>query len=141
MVRYIDGSVVAQLGTPDMRTPIAYCMAYPHRIDSQVAALDFTQISALTFAHPDMKKFVCLKLAFDALKTGGDACCVLNAANEIAVEAFLNKKIRFSDIPRLVEAGLGQIDLQASSNIADLLDKDRQTRYYINCLLEKEFLC
>ena len=141
MVRFIDGSVVAQLGTPDMRTPIAYCMAYPERIDSQVAALDFTQISALTFTHPDLEKFVCLRLAFDALKAGGDACCVLNAANEVAVEAFLNKKIRFSDIPRLVEAGLGQIDLQASSNINDLLDKDRQTRYYINCLLEKEFLC
>ena len=93
------------------------------------------------FAYPDMEKFVCLKLAFDALKTGGDACCVLNAANEVAVEAFLNNKIRFSDIPRLVEAGLGGVDLKASSNITDLLDKDQQTRYYINCLLEKEFLC
>ena len=141
MVRYIDGSIVAQLGTPDMRTPIAYCMAYPKRINSQVTALDFTQISALTFTHPDTEKFVCLKLSFDALKTGGDACCVLNAANEVAVEAFLNNKIRFSDIPRLVEAGLGGVDLKASSNITDLLDKDQQTRYYINCLLEKEFLC
>ena len=141
MVRYIDGSVVAQLGTPDMRTPIAYCMAYPHRIDSQVAALDFTQIRALTFSHPDTEKFVCLKLAFEALKAGGDACCILNAANEVAVESFLNRKIRFSDIPRLIEASLEQMDLHGSGNIADLLDKDQQTRYYINCLLEKEFLC
>lgn len=129
MVRYKDGSVLAQLGTPDMRTPIAYCMGEPQRIESGVEALDFKQLSQLTFAEPDLNRFPCLRLAMEALASGGDAPCVLNAANEVAVAAFLQQKIGFCDIASLVEQVLSQADLQGSHNIEQLLQKDAWARH------------
>ncbi len=130
MVQYRDGSVIAQLGSPDMRTPIANALAWPSRIDAGVADLDFTRLSGLTFEAPDMTRFPCLSLAFAALESGGDASAVLNAANEIAVAAFLERRIRFTDIPVLVEDALSRIDLSASASLAALLDKDAETRRY-----------
>lgn len=128
MVRYVDGSVLAQLGTPDMRTPIAYCLGLPERIDAGVAPLDFFRLNALTFRQPDMQRFPCLQLAFDALRHGQDAPCVLNAANEIAVAAFLRGNILFTDIARVVEDSLDVCKLDASATIDELLDKDAAAR-------------
>ena len=108
MVEYIDGSVLAQLGSPDMRTPIAYSMGWPKRIAAPVERLDFAKISALTFFEPDTQKFPALRLAREALEAGGEAPCVLNAANEQAVAAFLEGKIPFLGIAKLVEAALDQ---------------------------------
>ncbi len=101
MVSYVDGSVLAQLGNPDMRTPIAHALAYPERIESGVAQLDLTQIATLQFERPDFNRFPCLALAFEALKAGGTAPALLNAANEIAVQAFLDLKIGFRQIDRV----------------------------------------
>ena len=108
MVRYRDGSVLAQLGNPDMRTPIAYCLGLPERIDSGVGELDFGALSALTFQKPDFDRFPCLKLAYQAMNAGGSAPCVLNAANEVAVAAFLDKRIKFTDIAKVVAHCLAQ---------------------------------
>ena len=128
MVRYRDGSVLAQLGTPDMRTPIAYCMGEPKRMDSGVTPLDFTTLSQLTFAEPDLERFPCLRLAMEALASGGDAPCVLNAANEVAVAAFLQQQIGFTDIARVVEQVLAEANTQISHNIDDLLAIDAWAR-------------
>src|SRR6185436_17953078 len=92
LVSYVDGSVLAQLGNPDMRTPIAHALAYPERMVSGVAQIDLAQIARLTFERPDLQRFPCLKLAYDALQAGGTAPAILNAANEIAVQAFLDRK-------------------------------------------------
>jgi 1-deoxy-D-xylulose-5-phosphate reductoisomerase len=102
MVSYVDGSVLAQLGNPDMRTPIAHALAYPERISSGVAQLDLTQIATLQFEKPDFNRFPCLALAFDALRAGGTAPALLNAANEVAVQAFLDLKIGFRQIDRVI---------------------------------------
>ena len=128
MVRYQDGSVIAQLGTPDMRTPIAYAMAWPQRITAPVAPLDFMALSGLTFEQPDLQRFPCLRLAFDCLRTGGDASAVLNAANEVAVAAFLDGRIAFLQIPQLIERALAQADLAASGDLDSLLEKDAMVR-------------
>jgi len=103
MVQYRDGSVLAQLGRPDMRTPIAHALAWPDRIDSGVTPLDFTEIAGLHFEAPDLERFPCLRLAFEAMRTGGTAPTVLNAANEIAVEAFLAGSVSFLQLAELVE--------------------------------------
>ena len=108
MVEYIDGSVLAQLGSPDMRTPIAYAMGWPDRMAAPVERLDLTKMSGLTFFEPDIVKFPALRLAREALEVGGKAPCVLNAANEIAVAAFLDGQIKFLDIPHIVESALEQ---------------------------------
>ena len=102
MVAYRDGSVLAQLGTPDMRTPIAHALAWPQRIESGVERLNLAQESELSFRQPDLERFPCLDLAFEAMRVGESAPVVLNAANEIAVEAFLDERITFSAIPSLV---------------------------------------
>lgn len=128
MVRYADGSVLAQMGSPDMRTPIAYCLGLPERIESGVASLDFYHLGDLSFRQPDTQRFPCLQLAFDALREGGDAPCVLNAANEVAVAAFLRRAIRFTDIARVVERALTVCDVGASDTIEKLLEKDQVAR-------------
>lgn len=128
MVRYQDGSVLAQLGTPDMRTPIAHCMGLGQRIESGVKPLDFMTVGQLTFAEPDLNRFPCLRLAMEALSAGGDAPCVLNAANEIAVAAFLQHKISFTGIAQVVEHVLEQMDISISSDVDALLMKDAWAR-------------
>ena len=133
MVEYIDGSVLAQLGSPDMRTPIAYAMGWPKRISAPVQRLDFTQTSALTFFKPDTEKFPALRLAREALVTGGQAPTVLNAANEIAVAAFLDGKIAFLDIAKTVEKTLNKhaADTQfltAPDTVQSVIDVDFASR-------------
>ena len=128
MVRYRDGSVLAQLGNPDMRTPIAYCLGLPERIDSGVGDLDFDALSALTFQKPDFDRFPCLKLAYEAMNAGGAAPCVLNAANEAAVAAFLDGQIKFTDIAKTVAHCLAQDFSDDLGNIENLLEQDAVTR-------------
>ena len=128
MVRYRDGSVLAQLGNPDMRTPIAYCLGLPERIDSGVGDLDFDALSALTFQKPDFDRFPCLKLAYEAMNAGGAAPCVLNAANEAAVAAFLDGQIKFTDIAKTVAHCLAQDFSDDLGNIENLLAQDAITR-------------
>lgn len=128
MVRYRDGSVLAQLGNPDMRTPIAYCLGLPERIDSGVGDLDFDALSALTFQKPDFDRFPCLKLAYEAMNAGGVAPCVLNAANEAAVAAFLDGQIKFTDIAKTVAHCLSQDFSDGIGDIGGLLAQDARTR-------------
>lgn len=128
MVQYVDGSVLAQLGNPDMRTPIAYALAYPERIDSGVAPLDLFQIAKLDFVAPDFVRFPCLGLAYQALRAGGTVPALLNAANEVAVAAFLDRKIAFLDIPRLIESVLGQVTRSEVKQLQDVLDADAAAR-------------
>jgi 1-deoxy-D-xylulose-5-phosphate reductoisomerase len=128
MVSYVDGSVLAQLGNPDMRTPIAHALAYPERIDSGVAQLDLTQMGALQFYKPDFERFPCLALAFDALRAGGTAPALLNAANEIAVEAFLDERIGFRDIDRVVRRTMDENEHGAADDIAAVMAQDARAR-------------
>ena len=138
MVRYRDGSVLAQLGNPDMRTPIAYCLGLPERIDSGVGELDFGALSALTFQKPDFDRFPCLKLAYHAMNAGGAAPCVLNAANEVAVAAFLDKRIKFTDIAKVVVHCLAQDFSDGRHDIEGLLAQDAQTRRQAEAFISKQ---
>ena len=138
MVRYRDGSVLAQLGNPDMRTPIAYCLGLPERIDSGVGELDFGALSALTFQKPDFDRFPCLKLAYQAMNAGGAAPCVLNAANEVAVAAFLDKRIKFTDIAKVVAHCLAQDFSDGRHDIEGLLAQDAQTRRQAEAFIDKQ---
>lgn len=128
MVEYADGSVLAQLGNPDMRTPIAHALAWPRRMDSGVGFLDLCRIGRLDFLAPDLGRFPCLRLAFDAMAAGGTASAVLNAANEVAVQAFLQRRLRFTDIPRVIEATLEQVTVQEASSLQAVLASDAQAR-------------
>ena len=128
MVRYADGSVLAQMGTPDMRTPIAYCLGLPERIASGVPPLDFAALSALTFETPDYRRFPCLELAYQAMQAGSGVPCVLNAANEIAVAAFLAGRIRFTDIAHTVRHCLEQDFSGSHHSLEGLLDLDAAAR-------------
>ena len=132
MVDYIDGSVLAQLGNPDMRTPIAYGLAWPERIDSGVSALDLFSQKQLTFSPPDFERFPCLRLAYDAMEAGGSAPAVLNAANEQAVASFLAEQIRFDQIALVSEAVLGSHQSHAITTISQVLDIDKQARLEAN---------
>lgn len=138
MVRYRDGSVLAQLGNPDMRTPIAYCLGLPERIDSGVGELDFGALSALTFQKPDFDRFPCLKLAYQAMNAGAAAPCVLNAANEVAVAAFLDKRIKFTDIAKVVAHCLAQNFSDGRHDIEGLLAQDAQTRRQAEAFIGKQ---
>ncbi len=128
MVDYVDGSVLAQMGAPDMKIPISYCMDYPSRIETHAKKLDLASIGSLTFENPDLDRFPCLALAQDALKQGGAAPAVLNAANEIAVAAFLAENIGFNDISSVVSQTLSRLDMKAPQSIANLLDIDSESR-------------
>jgi len=128
LVEYTDGSVLAQLGNPDMRTPIAYALAYPERIDAGVPSLDLFQIARLDFEAPDFDRFPCLELAYEALRVGGTAPAVLNAANEVAVAAFLDRRLPFLGIPRLIEATLKAVPSRPEGSLADVLAADAEAR-------------
>ncbi len=128
MVSYNDGSVIAQLGNPDMRTPIAYGLAYPERIESGVDQLDIFEVAHLDFEVPDFERYPCLRLAYEAHQAGGNATIALNAANEVAVEAFLENKIRFTDIPLVIEKALQSASAGTSSRLDDILAQDLSSR-------------
>ncbi|MGC7589112.1 1-deoxy-D-xylulose-5-phosphate reductoisomerase [Bisgaard Taxon 46] len=128
MVRYIDGSVIAQMGNPDMRTPIAETMAYPNRTFAGVAPLDFYQLNGLTFIQPDYQRYPCLKLAIDAFASGQYATTAMNAANEIAVECFLNSQIKFTDIAKVNAQVVDLIKPQQIHSVDDVLEVDQKAR-------------
>ena len=128
MVEYVDGSVLAQLGSPDMRIPIASTLAWPDRMATPAVKLDFAAIGRLEFESPDTERFPALRLAREALEAGGAAAIVLNAANEVAVGAFLDGRIAFLDIAGLVEDALARTDASAPRSIADVVDIDVETR-------------
>ena len=137
MVQYIDGSVICQMGNPDMRTPIAYGLAWPERIESGVALLDIIATARLDFEPPDYQRFPCLRLATEAIETGLTAVTVLNAANEIAVDAFLNQRIRFTDIADIIERVLEQSALVEPSSLALVQQADLQARELaLRCISE-----
>ena len=128
MVEYVDGSVLAQLGNPDMRTPIAHALAWPERIDSGVAALDLLQVACLDFEAPDVHRFPCLRLARAAAEAGGTASTTLNAANEVAVEAFLGRRIGFTDIPVIIDDALSSLPAESVRDLDHILRADRLAR-------------
>jgi 1-deoxy-D-xylulose-5-phosphate reductoisomerase len=138
MVRYIDGSVIAQLGSPDMKTPIAYALAWPQRIAANVPRLDFNQLANLSFEAPDLSRFPALGLAFDALQIGGDASCVLNAANEVVVDAFLKQRLSFLNMADGLKYALNTLDLSASDSVDALIDKDQLTRKHVEHWIQQQ---
>ena len=132
MVEFVDGSVLAQLGSPDMRIPIAYALAWPERIDTPAQRLDLAAIARLDFEKPDLERFPALRLARSALESGGPAPIVLNAANEVAVASFLAGRIRFNEIVRLVNWALESGQAGAPNSIAEVLEIDRRTREQVD---------
>ena len=140
MVEYLDGSVLAQLGNPDMRTPIAQALAWPGRVDAGVSPLDLAQIGALNFAAPDPTRFPCLALARDALVAGGSAPATLSAANEVAVAAFLERSIGFLDIAGVCAEALSRLPAHAMNSLDDVLDADRAGRSLARELLARTVL-
>lgn len=135
MVEFVDGSMMAQLSTPDMKLPIQYALTYPYHQAPAAITTDLVKIGTLTFEAPDIEKFPCLKLAYDALQEGGTMPAVLNASNEVAVEAFLNQKIGFTDIPRLIEQTMTAHSPVAQPILDDLLHLDEWARQYCCQLL------
>jgi 1-deoxy-D-xylulose-5-phosphate reductoisomerase len=136
LVEYVDGSVLAQLGHPDMRTPIAQALAYPERVDTGLAPLDLPRLGALAFEAPDYERFPCLALAFDALQAGGTAPAMLNAVNEVAVAAFLGGAIRYTDIAAACAEALARIPAQRVHALADALAADAEARAFAQRWLE-----
>lgn len=137
-VQYADGSVLAQLGNPDMRTPIAYALAYPERIAAGVEPLDLFKIAHLDFFAPDFERFRCLQLAYDVLREGGTASAILNAANEVAVAAFLDGRISFLNISRLNEAVLSALPARPVGSLADVIAADIEARHLANQMIQEQ---
>ncbi len=135
MVEFQDGSVIAQLGIPDMQIPIAYALTYPERIALNLEPLSLTSLSGLEFRAPDTHRFPALDLAFKALNQGGVSPAVLNAANEVAVAAFLDKKIGFMDIPATVARVMDEVCEGAETNLEDIIEADRQARRYAEAII------
>ncbi|MBC2577330.1 1-deoxy-D-xylulose-5-phosphate reductoisomerase [Peptostreptococcus russellii] len=136
MVQFQDSTVMAQLGCPDMRVPIQYALTYPKRIESSFERLDLFEIASLTFEKADMEVFPCLKLAYDSLKHGGTDCTVLNAANEILVQMFLNDEIGFYDIPKYIKLAIDKHQFIEDPSLEDILNTDKWTRDFIKKTLK-----
>ena len=131
MVEFSDGSVKAQLGVPDMKVPIQYAITFPGRVASDFPRMDFKSLKNLTFDEPDLEKFECLQLAYDVIKLGGSYPIVLNGANEAAVELFLNEKIKFSDIPRLIKGAMDKHTDHTAPTLGNIIDIDKWSREYV----------
>ena len=131
MVQFRDGSIKAQMGLPDMKLPIQYALSYPQRLENNFERTDLASIVSLNFYKPNFEKFECLRLAYNALETGGTAPCVLNAANEVAVDKFLKKEIKFSWIPRLIENALEKIGNHQSPDLDTIFECDLETRKFV----------
>ena len=128
LVQFTDGSVKAQLGLPSMKLPIQYALTYPQRQTNEMPRLNFADYPSLTFEKPDMDTFRCLTIAYEASRQGGDRPCVMNAANEVAVSLFLQDKIGFMDIPRLIEEQLQQMPFSKPVSIEEYLEIDKEVR-------------
>lgn len=135
LVQYVDGSTLAQLGNPDMRTPIALGLGWPERIAAGVAPLDLFATGSLHFEAPDEQRFPCLRLAREVIRAGGCAPAVLNAANEVAVAAFLDRQLRFTDIPVVIERTLTELPMMAADGLTTILEADRTAREHASRLL------
>lgn len=139
MVEYVDGSVIAQMGQPDMRTPIAHCLGWPGRLASPVESLDFWTLGTLEFTEPDTQRFACLQLAMDAMRAGGTAPAALNAANEVAVERFLQGCIRFPDIAAIVDAVMQSWKNGEPDSLETVLNADRVARELADEIIGQQF--
>ena len=137
MVAYCDGSVLAQMGNPDMRTPIANALAWPQRISSGVEPLDLLQVSQLNFEVADENRFPCLKLAREAFRQGGTSMAILNAANEVAVDNFLNHRIKFTEIARLIDATLQHVNANPADSLDTVMEDDARARRYVTQQLKQ----
>ena len=137
MIAFKDGAVLAQLGVPDMRVPILYAMTYPDRVESGVPAPDFAALAQLTFEAPDPERFPAIRLAYEALRMGGAACAVLNAANEVAAQAFLADRIRMGEVYRTVSATLERLGAPKADSLEDVLEADRKARITAEEILKK----
>jgi len=131
MVQFIDGSIKAQIGLPDMKLPIQYALTYPERLENKYERTNLPAINNLTFFEPDVEKFECLKIAFNALESGGTSPCIMNAANEIAVDKFLNGEIKFSQIPELINKALENIENHKSPDLDVIFKCDKETRNFV----------
>jgi len=138
MVQYRDGSVLAQLGNPDMRTPIAHALAWPQRIEAGVDALDMFRVGHLDFEPPDAGRFPCLRLAQEAWQAGGTASTLLNAANEVAVQAFLDGRIAFNRIPHIIESTLSRASIRSADSLQVILEDDAEARHCANALIDAQ---
>lgn len=134
MVQFTDGSIKAQMGLPDMKLPIQYALGYPERLENNFERTNLPKINTLTFVEPDYEKYECLKLAFDAMEAGGTSPCIMNAANEIAVDKFLNREIKFSQIPELIHKALGKIENHKSPDLDVIYECDKETRNFVTQL-------
>ncbi len=137
LVEYVDGSVLAQLGNPDMRTPIAHALAWPERMQSGVESLDLFDVAQMDFKSPDLERFPCLRLAYEAMQIGGTAAAILNAANEIAVDEFLNGQIRFTNIAEVVETTLNHVTQHEASSLDVVLADDAAARKYTHSIIQE----
>jgi 1-deoxy-D-xylulose-5-phosphate reductoisomerase len=135
MVEFVDGSIKAQLGLPDMKLPIQYALSYPERWPMNGARVDFPALHSMTFFEPDRAKFRCLDLAYNALSLGGIAPAILNAANEVAVSAFLHRRISFEKIPLVIERSLSLHKMHSNPDLQDIIEADRQVRAFVGTLL------
>ena len=135
-VEYMDGSMLAQMGTPDMRTPISFTLAYPERIKTNVQRLNLSEIKKLTFFEPDLNKYPCLQLAYNSLEIGKSAPTILNAANEVAVQRFLEKKIKFLSIAKVVEKTLKNSSICSINSIKDVIEIDKESRDLTNSIIK-----
>ncbi|HEX9002788.1 MAG TPA: 1-deoxy-D-xylulose-5-phosphate reductoisomerase, partial [Blastocatellia bacterium] len=138
MIEMVDGSIIAQLGVTDMRHAIQYALTYPDRRLSQLPSLDLATMSKLEFFAPDTNRFPCVELAYHALRTGGTMPAILNAANEVAVAAFLDEKIKFGDMARLIQAACDAHSVQPASSLDSVLTADRWARDWVNTRISEE---
>ncbi len=137
MVEFVDGSILAQLGIADMRIPIAYALSWPKRLELDLPKLDIISCSPLTFEPPDMDKFPCLRLAYEAAKIGGSMPCILSASNEVAVEAFLSKRIRFDQIPKVIEEVLNRLEPGNCDSLDEIINEDARARLMAEMVIQE----
>lgn len=135
MVQFEDGSIIGQMGVPDMRIPIQYALSYPYRIPLNVERLDLFKMGSLTFREPNREKFPCIGIAYESIRKGGNIPCIMNAANEVAVAAFLQDKIRFTQIPEVIEKTIQRCNFIASPDIEDIFESDKEGRIFANELI------
>ncbi len=139
-VQFIDGSVKAQLGLPDMRIPISYSLTYPERFSYNFPRLNLSEMGSLEFYKPDMRRYPCLDLAYKAIQNGGNSTAVLNAANEICVAAFLDKKIHFTDISKIIDISLESVNMIENPDIMDIVETDKETREFTKKYIESNYV-
>ncbi len=137
MVEFVDGSILAQLGITDMRIPIAYALSWPERLELDLPQLDLVSCSPLTFEAPNFEKFPCLRLAYEAVKIGGSMPCILSASNEVAVEAFLSNRIRFDQIPKVIEEVLSRLEPRSCDNLDEIINEDARARLMAEMVIQE----